>query len=240
MKPRQGARAATRLREPAGCGSRRNEARAGAMVVMNVLNLYQHVQVRDEHDHHATAVGLIFASRINWARPPRARRARERVMTAAARSHKFCRTMRLASLALGYPDDQWWRNIPLTDTAAGSLSGPPQAAMRRYLGAVGGWARGQRNGPSVDTFDLRRRCLYLTYYSFGDTRKRGMSLLQFTAAYRVAGFELAADELPDHLAMLCEFTAGPVSCMRAGCCGSARRCFTPASCSSSAGTCSAS
>jgi hypothetical protein len=117
------------------------------MVVMNVLNLYQHVQVRDEHDHHATAVGLIFASRINWARPRRARRARERVMTAAARSHKFSRTMRLASLALGYPDDQWWRNIPLTDTAAGSLSGPPQAAMRRYLGAVGGWARGQRNGP---------------------------------------------------------------------------------------------
>ena len=45
-------------------------------------------------------------------------------MTAAARSHKFSRTMRLASLALGYPDDQWWRDIPLTDTAAGSLSGP--------------------------------------------------------------------------------------------------------------------
>ena len=65
----------------------------------------------------------------------------------------------------------------------------------------------------MDTFDLRRRCLYLTYYSFGDTRKRGMALLQFTAAYRVAGFELAADELPDHLAMLCEFTAGPVRCM---------------------------
>jgi len=60
----------------------------------------------------------------------------------------------------------------------------------------------------VDTFDLRRRCcLYLTYYSCGDTRKRGMALLQFTAAYRVAGFELIAGELPDHLAVLCEFTA---------------------------------
>ena len=70
---------------------------------------------------------------------------------------------------------------------------------------------GSATGPSVDTFDLRRRCLYLTYYSFGDTRKRGMALLQFTAAYRVAGFELAADELPDHVAMLCEFTVGPVS-----------------------------
>lgn len=50
-------------------------------------------------------------------------------------------------------------------------------------------------------------CLYLTYYSRGDTRKRGMALLQFTAAYRTAGFELAAGELPDHLSVLCEFTA---------------------------------
>ena len=34
-----------------------------------------------------------------------------------------------------------------------------------------------------------------------------MALLQFTAAYRAAGFELAGRELPDHLAVLCEFTA---------------------------------
>ena len=129
-------------------------------------------------------------------------------MTAAARSREFSRTMRLASLALGYPDDQWWRDIPLMDTAADSLSGPPQAAMRRYLGAVAGLGPGAAQRAYVDTFDLRRRCCpYLTYYSCGDTRKRGMALLEFTAAYRVAGFELIAVELPDHLAVLCEFTA---------------------------------
>src|SRR5262249_44639433 len=33
------------------------------------------------------------------------------------------------------------------------------------------------------------------------------ALLQFTSAYRAAGFELAGAELPDHLAVLCEFTA---------------------------------
>ncbi len=129
-------------------------------------------------------------------------------MTAAARSREFSRTMRLASLALGYPDDQWWRDIPLMDTAADSLSGPPRAAMRRYLGAVAGLGPGPAQRAYVDTFDLRRRCcLYLTYYSCGDTRKRGIALLQFTSAYRVAGFELTAGELPDHLAVLCEFTA---------------------------------
>jgi len=57
---RKGARAAARLREPAGCGSRRKKARAGGIVVMNVLNLYRHVQARN--DHRATAIGLIVAS----------------------------------------------------------------------------------------------------------------------------------------------------------------------------------
>src|SRR6266705_2576920 len=33
------------------------------------------------------------------------------------------------------------------------------------------------------------------------------ALLRFTAAYRAAGFELASGELPDHLAVLCEFAA---------------------------------
>ena len=60
----------------------------------------------------------------------------------------------------------------------------------------------------VETFDLRRRCcLYLTYYAFGDTRKRGMALLRFTHAYRAAGFTIGSAELPDHLAVVCEFAA---------------------------------
>jgi nitrate reductase delta subunit len=60
----------------------------------------------------------------------------------------------------------------------------------------------------VDTFDLRRRCcLYLTYFSYGDTRKRGMALLRFSSAYRASGAEFVANELPDHLAVVCEFAA---------------------------------
>jgi nitrate reductase delta subunit len=129
-------------------------------------------------------------------------------MSKQAGHPQFSRAMRVASLALGYPDDHWRGQLPLLDAAAGSLTGPAVAAMKRFLGDV------RDTGPSalqqayVETFDLRRRCCpYLTYYSAGDTRKRGMALLQFTAAYRVAGFELAVGELPDHIAVLCEFTA---------------------------------
>ena len=68
--------------------------------------------------------------------------------------------------------------------------------------------RTSSRGDYVETFDLRRRCCpYLTYYAFGDTRKRGMALLRFTHAYRANGFALASEELPDHLAVVCEFAA---------------------------------
>ena len=55
----------------------------------------------------------------------------------------------------------------------------------------------------VETFDLRRRCaLYLTYYRYGDTRKRGMAMLTFKAAYRAAGLEPLDAELPDYLPLV--------------------------------------
>ena len=58
----------------------------------------------------------------------------------------------------------------------------------------------------VETFDLRRRCaLYLTYYRYGDTRKRGMAMVAFKAAYRAAGLSPRDDELPDYLPMVLDF-----------------------------------
>ena len=126
-------------------------------------------------------------------------------MTSAA---QFGRTLRVASLALGYPDAGWQRTLPLLTAAAGTLAAAGGAPMRRFLAAVAGQDLTRLQQAYVDTFDLRRRCcLYLTYFSCGDTRKRGMAMLQFTAAYRTAGFELVTGELPDHLAVLCEFTA---------------------------------
>ncbi|GIH03666.1 hypothetical protein Rhe02_17330 [Rhizocola hellebori] len=60
----------------------------------------------------------------------------------------------------------------------------------------------------VETFDLRKRCcLYLTYYTHGDTRRRGLALLKFRQAYQRAGLALTDEELPDHLAVVLEFSA---------------------------------
>ena len=58
----------------------------------------------------------------------------------------------------------------------------------------------------VEVFDRRRRCcLYLTYYTVGDTRHRGAALLAFKQALAAAGYEMAADELPDYLPAILEF-----------------------------------
>lgn len=62
----------------------------------------------------------------------------------------------------------------------------------------------------VKTFDLSRRCSpYLTYFTHGDTRRRGLALLEFKETYRAAGAEFAPeeDELPDHLSVVLQFGA---------------------------------
>lgn len=120
----------------------------------------------------------------------------------------FVRVMRAASLALGYPDHEWRQHLPLLHAAAEAVGEPARTHLGSFLATAAARSPGDFQQAYVETFDLRRRCCpYLTYYSCGDTRKRGMALLQFTAAYRAAGFELATGELPDHLAVLCEFTA---------------------------------
>jgi nitrate reductase delta subunit len=129
-------------------------------------------------------------------------------MTSGANQAEFSRVMRASSLALGYPGPEWRQDLPLLHLAAGAITGPAGPHLGSFLAAVAGHSPGDLERAYVGTFDLRRRCCpYLTYYSCGDTRKRGMALLQFTSSFRAAGFVLADGELPDHLAVLCEFTA---------------------------------
>lgn len=118
------------------------------------------------------------------------------------------RALQAAALCLNYPDADLLGKIDLLDAAAAAL--PPAAGepLLRFLQHVRTSDPGALTRDYVDTFDLRRRCcLYLTYYSHGDTRKRGMALLEFTHAYRTAGVTLVGGELPDHLGLVCEVAA---------------------------------
>lgn len=126
----------------------------------------------------------------------------------AATPAELATARQAASLLLGYPDEQLLARLPLLRAAVAPLPAGLAAPLGRFLDHVETTPLAAQQAEYVETFDLRRRCcLYLTYFTHGDTRKRGMALVQFKHLYTRAGMTLSDDELPDHLAVVLEFTA---------------------------------
>jgi nitrate reductase delta subunit len=114
----------------------------------------------------------------------------------------------VVSLLLDYPTEGLLDRRPLLVGAVAELPRPVREPLARYLAVLGAAPLGRLQRDYVETFDVTRRCcLYLTYFAHGDTRKRGLALVQFKQAYRRAGVELEAQELPDHLSVVLEFGA---------------------------------
>src|SRR5262245_22841395 len=121
---------------------------------------------------------------------------------------------KLASVLLQYPTTALFEGLSVLDAEAARLPRSCAAPLGRFLGWLRATSPTEVAKHYVATFDLRRRCaLYLTYYRYGDTRKRGMAMLGFKSAYRAAGLEPvsgdgeAARELPDYLPLVLDFAA---------------------------------
>jgi nitrate reductase molybdenum cofactor assembly chaperone NarJ/NarW len=118
-----------------------------------------------------------------------------------------------ASLLLGYPDERLLGELGLVRRAAAELPAPLAEPLLRVVDELEGTPLPDLQVDYVDTFDSRRRCnLYLTYFTHGDTRKRGLALLRFKQTYLRSGFVLDAspaegEELPDHLCVVLEYGA---------------------------------
>ena len=87
----------------------------------------------------------------------------------------------------------------------------------------------------MQTFDLGKRCaLYLTFYSLGDRRDRGLALLRLKKLYRAAGLPQDGTELPDYLPVMLEFAAAaPRGTASSSCASTAPRSSSSASRSAS-------
>lgn len=114
------------------------------------------------------------------------------------------------SWCLGYPDEGLLAQVPLLRGALAEY--PPAPTMHGLLGFLDhleahDLAELQRH--YVDVFDLsRKHALYLSYWTDGDTRRRGEVLARFKAAYRASGYLVDTHgELPDHLPLVLEFAA---------------------------------
>jgi nitrate reductase delta subunit len=111
------------------------------------------------------------------------------------------------SLLVGYPDGLAG-HLPMLRCLTASLDSAVAAPMSRFLDHAESTPEPELAADYVATFDRRKRCcLFLTYYAYGDTRKRGIALLAIKRKYAAAGLALSDDELPDHLAVMLEYAA---------------------------------
>ena len=118
------------------------------------------------------------------------------------------RAWQCQSLLIGYPDAALRERAELLTAAAATLPTPVGGPLLRFLGHLRSVPPVQLAADYVATFDHRKRCcLFLTYYGAGDTRKRGMALLEMKQRYLAAGLALTDEELPDHLSVVLEFSA---------------------------------
>src|SRR5699024_4354260 len=113
-----------------------------------------------------------------------------------------------ASWLIDYPDDELLARLPSLQRLVAALPERPRTVLETLIEALRTGDILDLRSEYVETFDTRRRgCLYLTYFSNGDTRRRGMALLNIKERYRNAGLEVSDDELPDHLTYVLEFGA---------------------------------
>ncbi|MCI3935405.1 nitrate reductase molybdenum cofactor assembly chaperone [Streptomyces sp. AN091965] len=113
-----------------------------------------------------------------------------------------------ASLLLRHPDADWPHRLHAVTTALAAAPGPRAEPLLRFCAAVADVPVLDLSARYVATFDRsRRRTLHLTYYTDGDTRRRGQSLLRWQGLYRAHGWQPPADELPDFLPLVLEFAA---------------------------------
>lgn len=137
------------------------------------------------------------------------RKQARRRLAAPAHDPRSLRTAwQLISLLLEYPTAELKGRVPRFRAASSELPPEVAAPLDRLLDFVDGTPLGQLERAYVETFDHTRKCaLHLTYYAHGETRKRGIALVQFKQAFRRGGLEVVDDELPDHLCVVLEFGA---------------------------------
>lgn len=116
----------------------------------------------------------------------------------------------VAAWCLGYPDTALQARLPELRAAVGLLPhGPVRDGLDRALDYLSATALAELERAYVEVFDLsRKHALYLSYWTDGDTRRRGEVLARFKQRYRASGFLVdTGGELPDFLPLVLEYAA---------------------------------
>ncbi|MEU6232608.1 nitrate reductase molybdenum cofactor assembly chaperone [Kitasatospora sp. NPDC047058] len=115
---------------------------------------------------------------------------------------------RTAAECLCWPDPETCAALPHLHEALVPVRHPAGRPLRAFLGWAGARTAAELSAHYTGTFDFtRRHSLHLTWWTDGDTRRRGEALVRFKAAYRAGGLEFDGEELPDFLPAVLEFAA---------------------------------
>lgn len=132
------------------------------------------------------------------------RRPTKRGARTAYVRHRVVR--QVASWCLSYPDDVLREQVPVLRSA---LAEHDIDDLTPFLDHLDHGTLEERQREYVDVFDLsRKHALYVSYWTDGDTRRRGEVLASFKQRYRDSGFAVDTQgELPDFLPLVLEFAA---------------------------------
>lgn len=114
----------------------------------------------------------------------------------------------IAASMLVYPEKDFMTKRVELEAVAKKLDPKFGEPLLEFLDATFTMTLDELQRHYVEIFDMRRRCsLFLTSWTHGDTRNRGMALIYFKEKYKAVGIILSDEELPDHLAVVLEFAA---------------------------------
>ncbi|MER5729797.1 nitrate reductase molybdenum cofactor assembly chaperone [Streptomyces sp. NPDC002138] len=114
----------------------------------------------------------------------------------------------VAGCVLQYPGDYFHDELPRLRSALAGAAPEQAEPLGAFLDEAEAQTPLQLCAQYTSTFDTRnRRCLYLTWWVDGDTRRRGLSLVRLKRIYRDFGLEYTGEELPDFLPVALEFAA---------------------------------
>jgi nitrate reductase delta subunit len=114
----------------------------------------------------------------------------------------------IASSLLVYPDERFVDRREEFATIVKKLDRALREPLTEFFSSTADMSLDEIQRHYVEIFDMRRRCsLFLTSWTHGDTRNRGMALIYFKEIYKAAGILMTDEELPDHLAVVLEFAA---------------------------------
>ncbi|CAL8970829.1 hypothetical protein PROP_03506 [Propionicimonas sp. T2.31MG-18] len=115
--------------------------------------------------------------------------------------------LQAAALVLAYPEAELLDRLEVLESALRDTPAVEQFAP--VLAHLRGRPLGELQAFHVQEFDLsRRHALHLSYWTDGDTRRRGEVLADVKQVYRESGLVVdLCGELPDYLPMVLEFAA---------------------------------